>query len=116
MIYSLYIIPFYNHFFRNYQHVILISHSPPPSSPLSQYVQSFPSNQLSPFIPSSQHCLDLLVFKNRSIQSSHFFLSPDDIPLFIDFLNNHNFTIHNFSFSQSNFPSTVKKQFILSFS
>ncbi len=114
MIYSLYIIPFYNQFFRNYQHVILISQPPPPYSPLSQFVQTFPSNQLSPFTPTS-YCLNLLVFKNRPSQSPHFFLSPHDIPFFIDFLNNHNFNIHNSNLS-FNSPSPIKKQFILSFS
>lgn len=114
MIYSLYIIPFYNSFFKKYQQVIIIEPKPT-SFPLLQFVNTFPFNNLSPFIPRSNlSCFNILVFKNLSIKSENFFLSPDDIPFFIDFLTSNNFTINDFKF-QFNNPLPIKKTFVLSF-
>lgn len=115
MIYSLYIIPFYNTFFKKYQQVITIEPMPTSQS-LLQFIKTFPYNNLSPFIPRSNlSCFNILVFKNLSIKSESFFLSPDDIPFFMDFLISNNFTITDFKF-QFNNSLPIKKNFVFSFS
>jgi len=114
MIYNLFIIPFYNHYFKIYQHVLSISSLPP--GPIQQHIYKYHNNQLSTFIPRDiGTCFYILSKPDHSIKSFNFFYSTDDIPFIIELLKQFDFTIihsHDFDFS---FSSSYSKHFVLSF-
>ena len=114
MIFSIYITPFYNSINKQYQQVLIIEPKPN-DPPLSNFVKTVPYNNLSTFTPRSNlSCLNLLVSNDFYKKSEKNFLTPDDIPFFMDFLQNNNFLVSDFKI-QFNNPLPVKKTFIFSF-
>ena len=114
MIYNLFIMPFYNHYFKQYQNVISIDTLP--SGPLNQYIYKYHLNSLSPVIPRDPFkCFYILSRSDHSIKSMNFFYSPDDIPHIIELLKQFNYTIIDSPIFDFPFSSTHKKHFVLSF-
>lgn len=114
MIYNLFIIPFYNHYFKQYQNVISVDHLP--NGPINQYIYKYHLNSLSPVIPRDPFkCFYILSRSDQSIKSMEFFYSPDDIPFIIELLKQLNYTIIDSPKYDFPFSSTYKKHFVLSF-
>jgi len=116
MIYNLFIIPFYNHYFKEYKHVISIDTLPPPG-PIHEYIYKYHLNTLSPVIPRDPFkCFYILSRPDHSIKSMNFFYSPDDIPYIIELLKQLDYNIISSPQYDFSFSSTYKKHFVLSFS
>lgn len=114
MLFNVFIIPFYNHYFKTYQHVLSIDSLPPLN--IQHLVYKYPHNKLSEFIHTHpNHCSYLLSRPQLSIKSLEFLLTPSDVPELIQILKQNNFQVttdNNFDFS---FSDTYKKIFVLSF-
>ena len=114
MLFNVFIIPFYNHYFKTYQHVLSIDSLPPQN--IQHLIYKYPHNKLSEFIPRDpNHCFYLLSRPQYSIKSLEFLLTPSDVPELIQILKQNNYQVttdNNFDFS---FSDTYKKIFVLSF-
>jgi hypothetical protein len=112
MIYSVFIIPFYNHYFKMYQHVLSIDSIP---EDLDYLFYKYPKNTLSPFIPRDPNtCFYIFAHPRLSLKSIDYLFKPDDVPMLINILEEHQYNIIKSPVFDFSFSSSEKKHFIFS--
>lgn len=115
MIYNLFVIPFYNHYFKQYSYVLSLDHLPP--GPINQYIYKYHLNSLSSnFTRDPFKCYFILSRPDHSIKSINFFYSVDDIPLITHIFKQLNYNIISQSSPPLPYSSTYKKNLVFSFS
>lgn len=100
--FSLYLEPFLNDYYKTYQNIISLSNMP--TGPLSNMVKMIRSPKLSPFqslSPFSNNIYNCTYALLRypvtscasSIKNGKYFMTSDDLPSVLTYLNNNGYTV-----------------------
>jgi hypothetical protein len=97
--YVLYLEPFLNSYYKEYQNIITIDKIP--VGPLSPYVKHVNQPKLSPFhtvnpMDPIENCTFAIVrypFGNNSLKNSNYFLTEKDVPSLLAFVQSGGYTI-----------------------